>query len=333
MINRQILLNSRPVGTPTEENFVVVETPIPAPKENEVAIKTLYISVDPYMRGRMSDRKSYVPPYALEEVIAGGVVGEVIESRSSKLEVGDIVVGNYGWQTYSVQKDTHVRKLNPSLAPITTSLGVLGMTGLTAYFGLLDICQPKEGETVVVSGAAGAVGIIVGQIAKIKGCHVVGIAGSDEKVDYLVNELGFDVAINYKTTENMRKALETACPNGIDVYFDNVGGSISDAVLSLINKYARISVCGQISVYNSERVDMGPRMTSQLLVNSALMKGFIVSDYSERFGEGLQQLTQWVRAGQIKYAEHIVEGFDNTIHAFLGLFSGENTGKQLVKVE
>ncbi|RAL21434.1 NADP-dependent oxidoreductase [Thermoflavimicrobium daqui] len=330
--NQEILLVSRPKGLPHEDNFSILDTSIPTIKEGEVLVRSLYVSVDPYMRGRMSDKKSYVPPYALHEVIIGGVVGEVIETKADHLNVGDVVVGYLGWRKYNAVEANQVTKIDPTLAPISTALGVLGMPGLTAYFGLLDIGQPKQGETVVISGAAGAVGMIVGQIAKIKGCRVVGIAGSDTKVDYLIKELGFDVAINYKTTENMKKALAEACPNGIDVYFDNVGGDISDAVLSLINKGARIPLCGQISLYNLEKADIGPRAQTALLINSALMKGFIVGDYSQRFNEGLLQLSQWVKEGKIKYAENIVEGFENIPKAFLGLFKGENLGKQLVKV-
>jgi len=331
-MNQQIILVSRPKGMPTDENFAIVETPIPQPKEGEVLIQTLYLSVDPYMRGRMSDRKSYVPPYELNGVVGGGAVGRVLQSKSPSYREGDIVLGNYGWQRYAVASADQLQKVNPELAPITTALGVLGMPGLTAYFGLLDIGQPKEGETVVVSGAAGAVGMTVGQIAKIKGCRVVGIAGSDEKTAYLVQELGFDAAINYKTTTNLREDLKAACPNGVDIYFDNVGGTISDAVMTMLNYQARIPLCGQIALYNLEKPDVGPRMQTQLLITSSLMKGFIVRDYASRFEEGISQLAQWVREGRLKYKENIVEGFENTIKAFLGLFTGENLGKQLVKV-
>ena len=331
-MNQQIILVSRPKGMPTDENFAIVETPIPQPKEGEVLIQTLYLSVDPYMRGRMSDRKSYVPPYELNGVVGGGAVGRVLQSKSPSYREGDIVLGNYGWQRYAVASADQLQKVNPELAPITTALGVLGMPGLTAYFGLLDIGQPKEGETVVVSGAAGAVGMTVGQIAKIKGCRVVGIAGSDEKTAYLVQELGFDAAINYKTATDLREDLKAACPNGVDIYFDNVGGTISDAVMTMLNYQARIPLCGQIALYNLEKPDVGPRMQTQLLITSSLMKGFIVRDYASRFEEGISQLAQWVREGRLKYKENIVEGFENTIKAFLGLFTGENLGKQLVKV-
>jgi NADPH-dependent curcumin reductase CurA len=332
MKNKQIKLVSRPAGMPTPDNFAIVDAEVPQPKDGEVLVRTRYLSVDPYMRGRMSDRKSYVPPFAVNEVLNGGAVGEVIESRSDALKSGDIVTGQLPWQLYSVARAGGLRRIDPNLAPVTTALGVLGIPGLTAYFGLLDIGKPQEGETVVVSGAAGAVGMTVCQIAKIKGCRVVGIAGSDEKNEYLEHELWVDRAINYKTAVDMKQALKEACPNGVDIYFDNVGGSVSDAVLPLINKGARIALCGQISLYNLEQPDVGPRPQPFLLVNRALMQGFIIIDYAARFAEGVTQLGQWLREGKMKYAENIVDGFENTPQAFLGLFSGENLGKQLVKV-
>lgn len=331
MQNKQILLNSRPAGLPTTENFRIEDAEIPQPKDGEVLVRTLYLSVDPYMRGRMSDRKSYVPPFPLNEVIVGGGVAEVAESRSPAFQKGDVVTGMLGWKLYSAAKAEELRKIDPRLAPITTALGVLGMPGLTAYFGLLDICNPQSGETVVVSGAAGAVGTTVCQIAKIKGCRVVGIAGGADKTQYLLNELGVDAAIDYKA-EDVQQSLKAACPDGIDVYFDNVGGPISDAVMFLINKSARISICGQISMYKLEQLDVGPRVQPLLLVKSALMKGFIITDYAPRFGAGVIQLGKWLSEGKLKYAENIVEGFENVPRAFLGLFAGENLGKQLVKV-
>ena len=331
MENKQILLASRPAGMPTMETFKIIATEVPQPKDGEVLVRTLYLSVDPYMRGRMTDRKSYVDPFALNEVITGGGVAEVVESRSAKFTSGDIVTGMLPWQLYSTAKDTEVRKINPQLAPVTTALGVLGIPGLTAYFGLLDIGRPKEGETVVVSGAAGAVGTIVCQIAKIKGCRVIGIAGSDEKNQYLEKELGVDATVNYKTAD-LKQALRAACPAGVDIYFDNVGGEISDVVMTMLNKGSRSVICGQISLYNLEKPDVGPRVQPYLLVNRALMQGFIITDYAARFGEGVSQLAQWLQQGKLKYAESIVEGFENTPRAFLGLFSGENLGKQLVKV-
>jgi NADPH:quinone reductase len=336
-MNKKIILGSRPVGMPTLDNFKLVDAEMPQPKEGEVLLRTQYLSVDPYMRGRMNEGKSYVPPFDLNGAITGGVVGEVVESRTDAFQPGDIVTGYLGWQLYSVANgdqasETSVRKVDPKLAPVTTALGILGMPGLTAYFGLLDIGQPKPGETVVVSGAAGAVGTVVCQLAKIKGCRVVGIAGADEKNRYLIDELGADAAINYKTSTDMKQALTDACPRGVDVYFDNVGGDISDVVMAMINKHARIVICGLISLYNLEKPDVGPRPQPYLLINSALMQGFIITDYEARFAEGIKQLAQWLAEGKLKSVENIVEGFENTPQAFLGLFSGENLGKQLVKV-
>lgn len=331
MTNREIRLASRPTGAPTLETFQFVDIDVPQPADGEVLVRLMYISVDPYLRGRMRPGKSYVAPFEVGQAILSGAVGEVVESRSPKFNPGDVVTGMFAWRLYDVVKADTLMKVPPGVSP-TTALGVLGPTGLTAYFGLLDIGQPKEGETVVVSGAAGAVGMTVCQIAKIKGCRVVGIAGSDEKVDYLRNELGVDVAINYKTVENMLEALKEACPDGVDVYFDNVGGETSDAVMFLINKFARIVVCGAISMYNSDKPDLGLRPQPFLIVKSALMKGFIITEYLPRFAEGITQLASWFTSGQLKHAETIVEGFENTPQAFLGLFSGDNLGKQIVKL-
>jgi len=330
--NRQILLVKRPVGTPDESCFKLVKSAISEPANGEVLLQTRFLSVDPYMRGRMNDAKSYVPPFQLNEVLNGGVVAEIIESKSKNFVKGDYVVGNLGWQDYSVADEKEVRKINPEIAPVSTALGVLGMPGLTAYFGLLDIGKPIKGETVVVSGAAGAVGTIVGQIAKIHECRVVGIAGSDKKTKYLTNVLGFDVAINYRSAAVLRNALKEACPGGIDIYFDNVGGEISDAVLSLINNNARIPLCGQISLYNEKDIPMGPRIQPALLTHSALMKGFLVRNYTERFEEGVLQLADWLKTKKLIYAENIIDGLENAPKAFMELFSGGNLGKQLVKV-
>ena len=331
MLNKEIRLAGRPAGMPTLDNFNIVDADITQLNDGEVSVRTLYISVDPYLRGRMREGRSYVPPFEVGEVIVSGVVGEVVESRAPEFAPGDIVTGMLGWRLYNVARAPELRKVDPRVAPITTALGVLGVPGLSAYFGLLDIGKPKEGETVVVSGAAGAVGMTVCQLANIKGCRAVGIAGSDEKNQYLTSELGVDAAINYKSPE-MSQALKEACPNRIDVYFDNVGGEISDAVLPLLNQGARIILCGQISLYNLDKPDVGPRPQPALLINRALMKGFIITDYAARFGEGVMNLAQWLVAGKLKYAETVVEGFENTPQAFIGLFSGDNLGKQIVKV-
>ena len=330
MHNKEIRFASRPTGMPTLENFNIVDTDMPQPSDGEVLVRALYISVDPYLRGRMREGRSYVPPFAVGQVIESGAIGEVVESRSPKFQSGDIVTGMFGWRLYNVAKAEGLMKVPPGV-PVTTALGVLGMPGLTAYFGLLDIGQPKTGETVVVSGAAGAVGMTVCQIAKIKGCRAVGIAGSEDKNQYLRDELGVDAAINYKNP-GMQQALKEACPNGVDVYFDNVGGEISDAVLPLLKHGARIIICGQISLYNLDKLDVGPRPQPYLLVNSALMKGFIITEYAARFSEGVSQLAQWLAAGKLKYAESVMEGFENTPKAFIGLFTGDNLGKQIVKV-
>ncbi|MCA1064145.1 NADP-dependent oxidoreductase [Rossellomorea sp. AcN35-11] len=329
---KQIQLVSRPEGMPVKEDFLHKEIEVPKPSKGEVLVKTLYLSVDPYMRGRMSDAKSYVEPFQLNEALSGGAVGEIVESESEQFQKGDFVVGMLPWQEYSVANEKQVRSIDPSVAPISTHLSILGLTGLTAYFGLLDIGQPKEGETVVVSGAAGAVGSVVGQIAKIKGARVVGIAGSDEKVSYVTDTLGFDEGISYKTTDNIYAALKQACPDGIDVYFENVGGEIGDAALSLLNKHARIPVCGAISSYNKTDRDLGPRIQTRLIKSSALMKGFVVNDYSDRFKEGATDLGKWLSQGKLQYEETITEGLDNVTDAFLGLFQGKNIGKQLVKI-
>lgn len=331
MENKQFVLVSRPAGMPSTENFKLVDAEVPQPKDGELLVRTLFLSVDPYMRARMNDRKSYVDPFAVGEAITGGAIGEVVESRAAAFKPGDIVTGMLPWQLYSVAEASGLHQIDPALAPVTTALGVLGMPGLTAYFGLLDIGKPKEGETVVVSGAAGAVGTIVCQIAKIKGCRVAGIAGSDEKNQYLRDELGVDATVNYKTAD-LKQELRKACPDGVDIYFDNVGGEVSDVIMTLINHGSRTIICGQIALYNLEQPDLGPRVQPYLLVNSALMQGFIVTDYAPRFGEGVCQLAQWLQAGKLKYAENVVDGFDNTPQAFLGLFAGENLGKQLVKV-
>jgi len=331
MQNKEIRLASRPAGVPTDENFQLDETEVPSIADGEVLLRSLYISVDPYLRGRMRESKSYVPPFQLGQVIESGVVSEVMESKSPDFKKGDVVSAYLGWRLYNVANARQLMRTIPGVSP-STFLGALGMPGLTAYFGLLDIGKPKEGETVVVSGAAGAVGMTVCQIAKIKGCRVVGIAGSDEKSRYLRDELGVNATINYKTAGDMFAALKEACPNGVDVYFDNVGGAVSDAVLPVINDRARIVICGQISIYNLDKVDVGLRPQTALLVHSALMQGFIITQYTSRFAEGVGQLAQWFTSGQLKHVETVVEGFENTPKAFIGLFSGENLGKQVVKV-
>ncbi|TDQ37472.1 NADP-dependent oxidoreductase [Aureibacillus halotolerans] len=328
--NEQLLLINRPSGLPTKEDFSFEQLDTPVLGEGEVIVRTLYLSVDPYMRGRMNDTKSYVPPFQLDQAISGGLIGEVTETATDTFAVGDLVTGILPFRRVNAVKESLLRKITSDPLPPSVFLGPLGMTGLTAYFGLLDIGNPSEGDTLVVSGAAGAVGSLVCQIGKLKGAHVVGIVGSDEKAAYL-KELGVDATVNYKT-DDVPSALETACPDGIDIYFDNVGGPVSDAALSLINDGARIPICGQISLYNLQKQDVGPRIQPNLLVNRALMKGFIVSDYAHRYAEGEAQLTEWLLQGKLTYRESVIDGFENTVDAFLGLFSGTNIGKQLVHV-
>ncbi|HXS58961.1 MAG TPA: NADP-dependent oxidoreductase, partial [Hanamia sp.] len=315
----------------TQENFRTETLAIRELNSDEVLIKGLFYSVDPYMRGRMNDVKSYSPPFGVDAPIVGGVVGEVEESKSPDFEKGDIVLGMLPWATQMIAASKEIRKIDTSLAPASYYLGILGMPGLTAYFGLTDIGKPKSGDTVVISGAAGAVGIVVGQIAKLKGCKVIGIAGSDDKINMLKDEFHFDEVINYKTTSNIGDAIKKACPDGVDVYFDNVGGEISDAVIANINFHARIVLCGQISLYNSTESEVGPRLQPMLLTRSVLMQGFIISNYQSRFGEGIIQLSQWVKEGKLTYKETIVNGFDKLPEAFIALFAGSNTGKMIVK--
>lgn len=331
MTTDQIVLASRPKGLPVSNDFRMEQVELPEINAGEILLKGMYYSVDPYMRGRMNDAKSYVPPFKIDKPINGTVIGRVVESKLELYEPGDIVVGNFPWQKDFIAIEKGVSKIDANFSPPSYYLSILGMTGLTAYFGLMDIGKPKAGNTVVVSGAAGAVGIVVGQIARIHGCRVVGIAGSDEKIKMLKDEFGFDEAINYKTVPDMNKAIAEACPGGVDVYFDNVGGEISDAVIQNINFYARIPLCGQISLYNSTETPMGPRLQPMLLTRSVLMQGFIVSNFQARFPEGIKMLAQWINEGKLKFTETIEHGFENLPKALLGLFNGENTGKMIVE--
>jgi NADPH-dependent curcumin reductase CurA len=332
MSDQQIVLASRPKGMPDANTFELTSVSLRDVNDGEVRVQGTHFSVDPYMRGRMNDAKSYVAPYAVGEPLSGGAIAQVLDSKADGFQPGDMVVGNLPWATRSVVSAKGLKKIDTRLAPASYYLGILGMPGLTAYFGLLDIGQPKAGETVVVSGAAGAVGLIVGQIAKIKGCRVVGIAGSDYKVRLLKDEFGFDAVVNYKTTTNLTKDIGDACPDGVDVYFDNVGGEVSDAVISHLNFQARIPLCGQIALYNTTEVPTGPRIQPMLLTRSVLMKGFIVGNYQSRYEEGVQQLAAWLNEGKLHYKETKTNGFDTLPEAMLGLFSGQNTGKMIVEV-
>jgi len=316
---------------PVAANFEITDATVPALKEGELLVKSLFISVDPYMRSRMSDAKSYVPSFELGKPMDGGVVAEVIESRHPDFVAGDAVLGHLQWKEIQSVNAQQVNKLDKKV-PLSYYLGILGMPGLTAYFGMNEIGKPVAGETVVVSGAAGAVGMVVCQIARIKGSRVVGIAGNEDKNAYLKDVLKVDEVINYHTEKNMKTAIARTCPDGVDVYYDNVGGEISDAVFANINKFARIILCGQISMYNNTEIPFGPRPQPQMVKKSALMQGFIVSNYSARFGEGVQQLAQWLGEGKLTYKETIVQGFETLPETFIGLFHGKNTGKLLVEV-
>ena len=331
MTTKQIVLASRPKGLPVLENFKSKDFELAEIKDNEVLLEAMYFSVDPYMRGRMNDAKSYAPPFEIEKPITGGVIAKVIKSKSINFKENDIVTGNLPWQQHCIAIATSLLKIDTSIAPASYYLGILGMPGLTAYFSLMHIGKPKAGETVVVSGAAGAVGLVVGQIAKLQGCRVVGIAGTVEKVKLLKEEFGFDEGINYKTCTDMKKAIADACPKAVDIYYDNVGGEISDAVISNINFNARIVLCGQIALYNSTEIPMGPRLQPMLLTRSVLMQGFIIGNYQSQFGEGSKQLATWIKEGKLKYKETIVKGFDKLPAALLGLFEGDNIGKMIVE--
>ena len=330
--SREIRLKQRPTGLPSAENFELVTVPLPKPGPGEMVLRNLYMSVDPYMRGRMVDRKSYVPPFALGETLQGGAVGHVIESKSDKFNVGDYVLHGLGWREYFISDGKGVASIDPSIAPVQAFLGAVGMPGQTAYFGLLDIGQPQTGETVFVSAAAGAVGSMVCQIAKLKGCRVVGSVGSQAKVDWLLNEVGIDAAFNYKEVDSLKAELGRQCPNGIDIYFENVGGEHLEAALTHMNQNGRIPVCGMISQYNATEATPGPNNLGLIIGKRLKLQGYIVSDYRARTAEFYTDMKDWIAAGQIKSQETIVEGIENAPNAFIGLFTGENMGKMLVKL-
>jgi NADPH-dependent curcumin reductase CurA len=313
------------------ENFELVESSVPEPGPREVLIRTVYMSVDPYMRGRMRDQESYAEPWDVGDVMQTHLVGEVVESNHPEFAAGDYVQGKGDWAEYVTSDGDDLMEIDPEAAPISTALGVTGMPGRTAYFGMLDVGDPNPGDTVVVSGAAGAVGSVAGQLADLAGANVVGIAGTDTKCAWLTNELGFDAAINYKT-EDVPEALTEACPDGVDVYFDNVGGKITDAVFELLNTHATVSVCGQISLYNATDVPVGPRKLSDAVRNRIRIEGFLVFDFETRYDEATERLAELVQAGDLAYRETVTEGFENAPDALIGLFEGENIGKQLVQV-
>lgn len=335
MTNRQSdcwILTGYPEGMPDESTFRRERRPLPAPAPGEVELETTFLSVDPYMRGRMSPVKSYVAALQPGDVISGEVVARVTASMHPGFAAGELVLAPLGWRTAGVLAGGSLQKVALPEARASLALGALGMPGLTAYFGLLDVGRPRPGETVLVSGAAGAVGSLVGQIARMAGCRAVGVAGSDEKVRWLEQELGFDAALNYKAHDDLRDSLAALCPDGVDVYFDNVGGAVSDAALGLINLRARLVICGQIAQYNAKNPPRGTRPFGTLLVRRARAEGFIVFDFKDCFPEAQRRLSAWVDEGRLRVRETVVEGFENAPKAFLGLFSGENIGKMIVKV-
>lgn len=335
-VNRRIVLDSRPAGAPTLDNFRLEDSELPIPAVGQVLLRTLYLSLDPYMRGRMNDAKSYADPVAIGDVMGGGTVSRVETSQHENYLPGSLVLGFGGWQEYAISDGSDLTKLNVQQENPSLALGVLGMPGFTAYMGLLDIGQPKAGETVVVAAASGAVGSVVGQIAKLKGCHVIGIAGGIEKCRYVVEELGFDVCINHHSAD-FSQQLTDACTKGIDVYFESVGGKVFDAVLPLLNTCARVPLCGMIANYNDTDLPAGPDrlglLTRTLLSKRIKMQGFIIfQDYGPRFGEFHSQMSIWLKEGKIKYREDMVDGLENAPQAFIGLLEGKNFGKLVVRV-
>jgi NADPH-dependent curcumin reductase CurA len=337
MANRQIQLAARPTGFPTRQNFRLVEADVPEPGPGEMLCRTIYLSLDPYMRGRMNAGPSYAPALELGDVMTGGTVSQVVTSHLPDYTPGDIVLTTNGWQEYAVSDGQGVQVIDSSLAPVSTALGVLGMPGLTAYVGLLDIGRPQPGETVVVSAASGAVGAVVGQVARasVKDCCVVGVAGTKEKCDYVVDTLGFDACVSHRS-DTLADDLKAVCPDGIDVYFENVGGKVFDAVLPLLNTFARVPVCGRIANYNlsapPEGPDGTPALMGQVLVKRITLRGFIIFDHADRAPAFRREVSGWIRSGAVKYREDIVDGLDSAVSAFLGLLEGKNFGKLLVRV-
>ena len=329
---RRVVLLRRPPGEPAEADFRIEEVPVAAPGPREVLVRIVYLSLDPYMRGRMRDAASYAAPVGIGEVMTGGTVGEVVASNHPGFKAGDIVEDRLGWQEYAVASGASLRKVDPTLAPISTANGVLGMPGMTAYFGLLEVGRPKAGETVVVSAASGAVGQIVGQLAKISGCRAVGVAGGSKKCAFVKQTLGLDECVDYKAAKDLTAAIRAASPNGVDVYFDNVGGAVSDAVFLNLNFFSRVALCGSISQYNAAVPEMGPRLLGLFVGRRVNLRGFIVSDFAGKWGPAMRQMGEWVRAGIIKYKEDIVEGIEKAPRAFIGLLRGENFGKLQVKL-
>jgi NADPH-dependent curcumin reductase CurA len=330
-VNRAWTMASRPIGEPAAENFSIAESPIPEVKHGDVLIRTLYLSLDPYMRGRMRGGPSYAATLEVGDVMTGEVVARVEQSESPLFEVGDIVRSNIGWQEWAVLSAHSVTMVDTDLGPISTAIGVLGMPGMTAYFGLLEVLKPRAGDTLVVSAASGAVGAVVGQIGKINGCFVIGVAGSDEKCSYIIDELGFDAAINYKT-KNVSAEIARLSPNGVDIYFDNVGGPVTDAVWDNLALKSRVAICGQISQYNAAEPPQGPRNLAALIKTRTTVEGFLVYDFELQHEIARERIANWIKNGYIKYKEDVIDGFDNAPEAFIGLLNGKNFGKLLIKV-
>ncbi len=333
--NRQILLASRPSGEPTPDNFRLAETDIPSPGPGQMLLRSIYLSLDPYMRGRMNASKSYARPVEIGQVMEGQAVGEVVESQLPGYAAGDLVLAPIGWQEYLVSNGTGVQNVDPSVRPISYALGLLGMPGMTAYTGLFNIGQPQADETVLVAAASGAVGSVVGQIGKIKGCRVIGIAGGERKCRFVKDELGFDECLDHRRPD-LEERLKPACPRGIDIYFELVGGRVFDAVLPLLNNFARIPVCGLIAHYNATELPPGPdrlpTLLRDMLVRRLTFRGFIVNDFAAQYPQFLADMTQWLREGKLKYREDITDGLENAPCELIGLLRGENFGKKLIRV-
>lgn len=332
--NKEIVLAEHPSGKPTKSTFGINDIEMPKCKDGEVLLKSLYVSVDPGMRGFMDKGEDDAAgnKFELNKPITSRTVAQVMESENDDFPKGVIVHGRLPWQKFIAFKTDNLQIVDPDLAPISTAVSILGIPGLAAYFGMLKIGKPQKGETVVVSGAAGSVGSVAGQIAKLQGCRVVGIAGSEEKIDYLKNDLGLDDGINYKKTDDMEKAIKDACPDGVDVFFDNVGGKLFDSVFANANKHSRMVICGQIAEYNQEDPPTGPRPQHALIKKSARIEGYVVFDFKDEFEAAKKQLGDWLNSGQLKYKENLIEGFEKIPSAFIGLFEGENIGKQMVKI-
>jgi len=331
MKNRRILLAGRPEGFPKDADFELSVQDAREPGDGEFLVQAEYLSVDPYMRGRMNDRASYADPVKIGDVMVGESVGRIVQSRHDKYPEGTVVSGMFGWQEYAVSDGQGIRRVDPDVAPVSTALHVLGMPGLTAYFGLMDVCNCQPNESVLVTGAAGAVGSVVGQLAKIHDCRVVGIAGSDDKIAYM-KQLGYDDGFNYQTTDDYHAATKAMCPDGVDVFFDNVGGPISDAVFPRLNIGARVGICGQISQYNATDAPQGPRLFWHLIVKRATVRGFLIFDFLIQFRDSLQKMTGWYQEGRLRCDERIADGIENAPAAFMEMLQGANTGKQLVRI-